>query len=77
MSAKISDTGTASHKPLIPKIIGNTIMVPTKKMKVLEKDMIADIFPLDRAVNSILEKVLKPTNSNARENNRLPVIATA
>ena len=74
--AKPSEKGTASHNPFISNTNGNKMMVPTRKTKVLEKDMIAEIFPLDKEVNNILEKVLKPTNSKAIENNLFPVTAS-
>lgn len=40
-----------------------------------EKARMADTMPLDRAVNIPLAKTLKPMNSNAIEQMRLPVTA--
>lgn len=59
----------------MPKNTGRKIMAATRKTKVLEKAMTAETLPFDNAVNNMLEKVLKPTNSNARENNLFPLTA--
>lgn len=47
-------------------------MAAVKNIKVLEKAIIAEILPFDNAVNSILEKVLKPTSKSASENSLFP-----
>lgn len=52
-------------------------MAATKNRKDLEKARTAEIFPLDKAVNNMLEKVLKPTSSNAHENSLFPSTAKA
>lgn len=56
----------------MPKIDGNTIIAIDKNTKLLENEIIAEIFPFDKAVKSILENVLNPTSNNAIENNLFP-----
>lgn len=56
----------------MPKIDGNTIIAIDKNTMLLENEIIAEIFPFDKAVKSILENVLNPTSNNAIENNLFP-----
>ena len=46
-----------------------------KNTKLLEKAIIAETFPFDSAVKSILENVLNPTSSKANEKSLFPLTA--
>ena len=57
-----SAKGTASHTPVIPMIIGRSTILATIKTKVLQKEIMAEIFPFESAVNSAEAKILIPAN---------------
>ena len=52
-------------------------MLATVNRKERENASTAETTPLDRAVNIPLAKTFSPTNNNAREQERLPVTASA
>ena len=51
--------------PTTPKNNGNIIILGIKKPKERIKEISADIFPLENAVNIAEEKILNPSNKNA------------
>lgn len=57
-----SATGTAIQTPVTPRKRGSIIRLITINTRVLENDTIADIFPLESAVNIPEEKILNPLN---------------
>ena len=73
--AASSAIGFASHAPVTPSRAGRVNMAIIIKTNEREKARMADTMPLDRAVNIPLAKTLKPMNSNAIEQMRLPVTA--
>ena len=61
-------TGTTSHTPFIPIILGNIDIPIIKNTNVLSNDSIADIFPLEYAVNIPDANIPIPENMNDIEN---------
>ena len=64
---KSSANGTASHTPVTSKNLGNTKRDTVINPNVRRKDMVADAFPLDNAVNKADEKILHPENRKLNE----------
>lgn len=62
---KSSAKGTTIQMPTTPKNNGNIIILGIKKPKERIKEISADIFPLENAVNIAEEKILNPSNKNA------------
>ena len=60
MSAATSATIIEHQIPSSPKIKGNSNTAPTSKIKVLMKEMTAEIKPLLRAVKNPDPKILNP-----------------
>lgn len=58
-----------SQTPSIPRNDGNKIMPMIKKSKLREKEMIADILPLERAVKRAEVNILLPLSKKLSENN--------
>lgn len=67
MNPNISAIGTAIQTPVLPNIDGRISTAPMMKIKVLEKDMIADVLPSEKAVNMEEEKIPRPIIINAGE----------
>ena len=57
-----SADGTASQSPLIPRRTGRKRIARISAIKVLRKEMDAEIRPFDNAVNSADAKILIPAN---------------
>ena len=70
-----SAAGVASHTPVTPQIAGSISMAITINTKEREKASMAEISPLDNAVNIPLANTLKPIKMRAMEQMRLPVTA--
>ena len=64
---KSSASGTASHTPVTSKNLGNAKRNTVINPNVRRKDMVADAFPLDNAVNKADEKILHPENRKLNE----------
>ena len=64
---KSSASGTASHTPVTSKNLGNAKRNTIINPNVRRKDMAADAFPLDNAVNKADEKILHPENRKLNE----------
>ena len=62
-----SATGTANHTPSSPTICGKSKIIATKNKKVLVKEIIADAFPSESAVNNAETKMFMPIKIKARE----------
>ena len=60
INVEISANGTASQIPRIPTNKGNTRMPVARNAKLLKKEIVADIFPLERAVKSADAKIFSP-----------------
>ena len=60
MSANPSDSGADNHTPLVPRNKGRTSKNPSVSAKVLKKEIIAEIFPFDRAVKKTETKMFIP-----------------
>ena len=71
----ISAKGTASHIPFTLNTIGRKNIPITIKTNVLIKEITADIFPLDNAVNSDEENILYPAKIYPIANNENPFLA--
>ena len=67
MKPNTSATGTAIHTPISPNIIGRIRTAPMIKINVLEKDIIADVLPSEKAVNMEEENIPNPIIINVRE----------
>ena len=67
MSVKSSANGTANHTPVTSKNLGNTKRDTVINPNVRRKDMVADAFPFDNAVNKADEKILHPENRKLNE----------
>lgn len=59
---KNSATGMASHTPVIPSRFGRVSRESRINTKVLQKEIIAEFLPSDKAVNSDEEYTLNPIN---------------
>ena len=70
-----SAAGVASQMPFTPQIAGRISMVISINTKEREKARIAEMTPLDNAVNIPLAKILKPIKNSARVQIRFPVTA--
>ena len=57
-----SDNGTASQTPFTPNSMGRVSNPIVIKQNVLKKEIIAETFPLDKAVKIAEEKILNPQN---------------
>ena len=64
---KNSASGTASHTPVTSKNFGNAKRNIVINPNVRRKDMVADAFPFDNAVNKADEKILHPENRKLNE----------
>lgn len=62
-----SATGIADHTPFTCQNSGNTKRKTIINPNVRRKDITADIFPLDSAVNKAEEKILYPENKKLNE----------
>ena len=67
-----SATGMAIHAPVIPIISGNKISDSDINTSVLQNDIIADIFPFDRAVKNPDDNILSPLNKKLMANSLNP-----
>lgn len=67
MNPNTSAIGTAIQTPISPNIIGRIRTAPTMNINVLEKDIIADVLPSEKAVNMEDEKIPNPIIINASE----------
>lgn len=67
-----SASGTASHTPVTPKIFGNVSNSIAISPKVRKKEIIADNFPFDKAVNAAEAKIFNPQNRKAKEKIKNP-----
>ena len=76
ISVKNSETGTAIHTPVIPRIRGRISKHMTRKNRVLANDMMADTFPLDKAVNIPEDIILIPLNKKFIAKIRKPTDAS-
>ena len=65
-----SAKGTTSQTPFTPKIFGNILMPTAKNINVLSKEIKADTFPFEKAVNIPDENILIPSTKNPIENNK-------
>ena len=65
----------ASQIPLTPKNFGRTNMAMVMNKKVRRKESTAEIFPLEREVNSAEAAMFMPMKRNAGENKRRPLLA--
>ena len=70
-----SAIGTANHTPLTPKIRGNVSSNSVISPNVRKKDMIADIFPLERAVKIAEVKIFIPQHRKLNEKIKNPFLA--
>ena len=70
-----SAIGTANHTPLTPKIWGNVRSNSVINPNVRKKDMIADIFPLERAVKTAEVKMFIPQHKKLKEKIKNPFFA--
>ena len=61
-SVRNSATGMAIQAPLMPKIRGRIISEMTMNTSVLQKEIMAETFPLDNAVKNPDEVILIPLN---------------
>ena len=59
--------GTAIHTPLTPQIRGNVSRNSVISPNVRKKDIIADIFPLERAVKTAEAKIFIPQHKKLNE----------
>ena len=71
----ISAKGTAAQTPSTANQIGKISRLSTMKTKVLINEIMADILPLDRAVNKADAKILMPANRKLIENILNPFLA--
>jgi hypothetical protein len=72
-----SASGTASHTPVTFKNFGNAKRNTVINPNVRRKDMVADAFPLDNAVNKADEKILHPENKKLKEKIKNPFFVTS
>ena len=70
-----SAKGTTNQTPFTPKIFGNILMPTAKNINVLSKEIKADTFPFENAVNIPDENILIPSTKNPIENNKNPLWA--
>lgn len=73
MSVRNSAIGIANHTPVTSKHIGSIKRKAVINPNVLRKDIIADTFPFDNAVNKAEEKILHPENRNPKEKRANPI----
>ena len=59
---KNSAAGTASHMPVTPIMTGRSRMFSTRSTNVRIKEIIAEVFPSENAVNMEEAKILTPAN---------------
>ena len=57
-----SANGTASQTPVIPIMAGSNSILITINIKVLQNEIIADVFPSENAVNMADPNTLIPAN---------------
>ena len=62
-----SAIGTDNHIPFSDKNIGNSRIAPTRKTNVLQKEIIPEILPSEKAVKRAEVKILKLINRNVIE----------
>ena len=74
IKARNSATMTEHHIPVSPHAIGKSITAATWNTSVREKDTIAEISPLLRAVKNDDVKMLKPINMKDTEKMRMPSV---
>lgn len=67
MKPNVSAIGTASQTPISSNKIGRKRIAPTMKIKVLEKEIMADVFPSEKAVNIEEAKIPNPMMIKAKE----------
>ena len=72
-----SARGTESHTPFTPINVGSTRIFITIKTNVRTKEIIAEVFPSENAVNIEEEKILIPAKTKFKENRKNPVLASA
>ena len=76
-SVRNSATGMAIHAPLMPRIRGRIISEMMVNTRVLQKEIMAETFPLDRAVKNPDEVILIPLNKKLMANSRKPTEASS
>mgnify|MGYP007128679856 CR=1 FL=1 len=69
-----SAAGTASHTPVTPMIRGNNMRKAVINPNVRKKEIRADIFPFESAVNRAEAKILHPENRKLYEKREKPVL---
>ncbi len=67
ISVSNSAMGTANHTPVSFKNLGKTKRQIIINPNVLKKEIVADVFPFDSAVNKAEEKILHPENRKLNE----------
>lgn len=67
VSVSSSAIGIASHTPVTPKNSGRTSSKKVISPNVRRKDITADAFPLEHAVNRAEAKILHPENKKLYE----------
>ena len=72
-----SATGMAIHVPVIPKNFGRIRSDRTINPKVLQKEITAEMVPLDRAVKNPEDVMLMPLNRKLMANRRKPAAASS
>lgn len=72
-----SAMGMASQTPVTPNKFGSVNKAIKMKKNVLEKEIIADVLPSDKAVKSADVKIFVPENKNPVEKIRNPTKASS
>ena len=67
MNVKSSAMGIANHTPVTSQNWGSIKIKAVINPNVRKKDIIADTFPFDNAVNNADEKILQPENRKPKE----------
>ena len=73
MSVRNSAIGIANHTPVTFKNLGSIKRKTVINPNVRRKDIIADTFPFDNAVNRAEENILQPENKNPKEKIANPI----
>ena len=73
MSVRSSAMGIANHTPVTSKNLGSIKRKAVINPNVRKKDIIADTFPFDNAVNKAEEKILQPENRKLKEKIANPI----
>ena len=76
-SVRNSATGMAIHAPVKSRKVGKINKLNTINTSVRQKEIIAEIRPLDKAVKNPEERILNPQNRKFMANSRKPVTASS